>query len=596
MTKYNHRLTFTLLGLCLATGALAGELTSRMDLSLDRVRSGGPPVYSDDFVLADAVPQHVRRFTEFSGDVSGRYLGALATVAQFSGQTIPELDRVAAKLLPLQKADGHFGDPFSTGAVTNSDMALLWGNGRLLIGLLEYYRLQPTPEVLACARRLGDCFVKIAPRFNDPAVMQQFSGDQVAVGYICWTQIIEGLVELNRATHDEKYLSLAKQIAGNTHRHPKQHSHGFVSALRGILELYRSTHDAQWLRKVETEWEGIITSGNLLPQGALPEIFKPMIANDEGCSEADWLRLNLDLWAETRNPRYLDNAELTLFNEFFFNQFHTGDFGHHVLTDEGIGSWSARAWWCCTLHGLRAFPQIFQAAFHSEPARLCYDLPVDGPGAVAGLALQADSTLAQDASTTLRVTKADAAEHTLGIRQPVWASAVKLTLNGQPLAGVAQAGAVEVRRRWQAGDKLTVHYVLRTRLLPHPEDASRVAVLRGPWLLGVNTQHAPTFFDEPPENARVLLPAADTAGDLPLTPAADTDAGPVRFAAPAAYLTLPYYPGGYPIQPQTVLLRPIAEHTAVADATRWALWFRPERRDGTNTAAQPRANNKPVGG
>ncbi len=575
MTNHSRRLAFTLLGLTLATGTLAGELTSRMELSLDRVRQGGPPVYSDDFVLADAVPQHVRRFTEFSGDVSGRYIGALATVSQFTGQAIPELDRVAAKLLPLQKADGHFGDPFTTNGVANSDMALLWGNGRLLIGLLEYHRLQPKPEVLACARRLGDCFVKLGPRFNDPAILEKFSGDQVAVGYICWTQIIEGLVALNRATQDEQYLRLAERIAGNTHRYPKEHSHGFVSALRGVLEIHRTTHDAQWLKKVEAEWEGIIASGNLLPQGALPEIFKPMIANDEGCSEADWLRLNLDLWAETRNPRYLDNAELTLFNEFFFNQFHTGDFGHHVLTDEGIGAWSARAWWCCTLHGLRAFPEISRAAFRSEPARLCYDLPVDGQGNIPGLTLQADSTLAQDASATLRVTKADGAGHPLRLRQPVWASALELTLNGQPLASVAQTGAVEVRRRWQVGEKLTVHYVLRTRLLPHPEDASRVAILRGPWFLGVNVQDAPTYFDEPPENARVLLPAPDVAGDLPLKSVVAVVPKPIRFTAPAAYLALPYRPGGYPIQPQTVVLRPIAEHTAVADATRWALWFRP---------------------
>jgi len=577
MNRHNRTITFALMGLHLATGAMAGELTSRMELSLDRVRRGGPPVYSDDFVLADAVPQHLRRFTEFSGDVSGRYLSALATVAQFSGQAIPELDRVAAKLVPLQKADGHFGDAFSTGAVANSDMALLWGNGRLLIGLLEYHRLKPKPEVLACARRLGDCFVKLGPRFNDPAIIEKFSGDQVAVGYICWTQIIEGLVELNRTTQDEKYLRLAEQIAANTHRYPKEHSHGFVSALRGVLDLYRATQDGQWLRKVETEWEGIISSGNLLPQGALPEVFKPMIANDEGCAEADWLRLNLGLWAETRNPRYLDNAELTLFNEFFFNQFHTGDFGHHILTDDGIGVWSARAWWCCTLHGLRAFPQVFQAAFHSEPARLCYDLPVDGQGAAPGLTVRADSSLAEDASVALLVTKADGVEHALSIRQPVWASALKITINGKALEGVAQVGAVEVRRRWQSGDKLTVRYVMRTRLLPHPQDANRVAVLRGPWFLGVNAQNAPTFFDEPLEKNLVLLPASSSAGDLPLKPAADVRAQPVRFTAPAAHLTLPYLPGGYPVQPQTVVLRPIAEQTAIADATRWVLWFQPKR-------------------
>jgi DUF1680 family protein len=596
MSTRNRTATSVLLGLCLATDALAGELTSRMELTLERVRHGGPPVYSDDFVLADAVPQHVRRFTEFSGDVSGRYLGALAAVAQFSGKQMPELDRVAAKLVPLQKPDGHFGDPFSTGAVTNSDMALLWGNGRLLIGLLEYYRLNPAPAVLRCARRLGDWFVDLAPRLNDPAVREQFSGDQVAVGYICWTQIIEGLVELNRASHEEKYLRLATQIAANTHRYPKEHSHGFVSALRGVLELYRATHDAQWLRKVETEWEGIIASGNLLPQGALPEVFRPLIANDEGCSEADWLRLNLALWTETRNLRYLDNAELTLFNEFFFNQFRTGDFGHHLLTDEGIGVWSARAWWCCTLHGLRAFPDIFHAAFHSYPDHLCYDLPVDGRGAVTGLGVQADSSLAQDASVALLVSNADGAPHALGIRQPAWASALELRLNGKPLNGVAQTNSMEVYRQWKVGDKLIVHYLLRTRLLPHPQDASRVAFLCGPWFLGVNAQNAPTFFDEPSENTRVVLPELGSSGDLPLKPAVAGNAPPVRFTAPAAYLTLPYLPGGYAVQPQMVLLRPIAEHTAIADATRWALWFQPARTDPAKPTAQPRANDKPVGG
>lgn len=574
--KHRH-FTFILLGLALVTAAFAGELSSRMELTLDRVRHGGPPVYTDDFVLADAVPRHLRRFTEFSGDVSGRYLGALAVVAQFGGKEFPELDRVVTKLTPLQKADGHFGDPFSSGEVTPSDMALLWGNGRMLIGLLEYYHLKPTPAVLVCAKRLGDFFVKLGPRLNDPAVREKFSGDQVAVGYICWTQITEGLVELNRVTQDEKYLRLAEQIAANTYRYPNQHSHGFVTALRGILELYRLTHDGKWLKKVETEWDGIIASGNLLPQGALPEIFKPMTSGDEGCAEADWLRLNLGLWAETRNPRYLDNAELTLFNEFFFNQFHTGDFGHHELTADGIGSWQARAWWCCTLHGLRAFPDIFRAAFHVEPAALCYDLPVDGQGIIAGLTLRADSTLAQDASVTLVATKADANEHTLIIRQPAWASALELQFNQKLLVGNAQAGAVEVRHRWNNRDKLTVHYVMRTRLLPNSQDAKRVAILHGPWFLGVNEANAPTFFDEPSKNNSVLMPGCDSKGNLVLQPAKETFAKTVPFTIPVAHLALSYLPGGYPIQPQPLTLRPIAEQTALADGTRWVLWFQPKK-------------------
>jgi DUF1680 family protein len=578
----------SVLPLLLAVHLPAGELTRRMELSLDRVLRGGPPNYTDDFVLADAVPRHKRRFTEFSGDVSGRYLGALASVAQLSGSSFPELDRVAATIVKLQKEDGHFGDPFSTNEITNSDMALMWGNGRLLIGLLEYHRLKPSPEILACARRLGDCFVQLGPRFNDPAVLRKFSGEQVAVGYICWTQIIEGLVELNRVTQDEKYLALAGQIAGNTHRHPHQHSHGFVSALRGILELHRATHDAQWLQKVEAEWEGVIASGNLLPQGALPEVFKPLLPNprDEGCSEADWLRLNLGLWADTRNPRYLENAELTLFNEFYFNQFHTGDFGHHTFSDDGYAPGCARAWWCCTLHGLRAFPEIVQAAFHAEPQRLCYDLPVDGQASGSSLTLQADSALAQNATVTLTAVKADGVEHALFIRQPIWASALELKLNRQPVSASNTNGGVEIRRRWKNGDKLVVRYVLRTRLQAHPGDPLRFAILRGPWFLGVDAQNAPAFFDEPREENRALLPTPDANGDIQLPAAAGKKSGlGIPFTAPAAHLALPYLPGGYPVQPQTVILRPIAEHTSIADGTPWVLWFQAKKEPASPTRA-----------
>ncbi|MEI8291476.1 MAG: beta-L-arabinofuranosidase domain-containing protein [Verrucomicrobiota bacterium] len=573
MTTHCRKFFLPFLGLLFVASTFAGELTSRMELSLDRVLHGGPPTYTDDFVLADAVPEHVRRFTEFSGDVSGRYIGALATAAQFSGKKFPELNRIVTKILKLQKEDGHFGDPFSTNEVTKSDMALMWGNGRLLIGLLEYYRLNPVPEVLASARRLGDYFVKVGPRYNDPAIVQKFSGDQVAVGYICWTQIIEGLVELNRITHDDKYLKLSGEIARNTHRHPKQHSHGFACALRGILELYRVTHDDQWLKKVEAEWDGIIHSGNLLPQGALPEIFKPLIARDEGCAEADWVRLSLGLWAETRNPRYLESAELSLFNEFFFNQFSTGDYGHHRFTESGVAPQSARAWWCCTFHGLRAFPDIARAAFHAETTRLGYDLPVDGQGTIAGLTMQADSRLAQDATVSLTVTKADKTEYSLSIRQPVWASALVIKLNRQIITGVAKTEAVEIQRRWQKGDRLTVQYVLRTRLLTKPQDASRVAIWHGPWLLGVNEQNEPTFFDEPMEKNHVLLPAVAANGDLLLKTIIEKSKKSVPFTAPAAHLALPYLPGGYLAQPQTATLRPIAEHTAVADSTSWVWWF-----------------------
>ena len=145
-----------------------GDLGARHELTLHRVMAGDSPAYSEEFLLADVRPEPVRRFTEYSGDLSGRYIGALATAARADGKTFPGLDALVEKVIALQKPDGYFGSAFHYDKPTDADLALLWGNGRLLVGLLEYYRLKPMPQVLAACGRLGDWLVGylLAERFG----------------------------------------------------------------------------------------------------------------------------------------------------------------------------------------------------------------------------------------------------------------------------------------------------------------------------------------------------------------------------------------------------------------------------------------------
>ena len=72
------------------------------------------------------------------------------------------------------------------------------------------------------------------------------------------------------------------------------------------------------------------------------------------------------------------------------------------------------------------------------------------------------------------------------------------------------------------------------------------------------------------------MPAA-TNGVIQLKVAADRYMHRGQFAATAAHLALPYLPGGYPCQPQTVTLRPMAEHTSIGDTTPLVLWFEPKK-------------------
>ncbi len=553
-------------------GLVGGQLTERFELTLGRVVDGGPPRYDQPLLLADVIPKRVRRFTNFSGDLSGRYVGALAVAADYAQEPGVSLGPLVAEILRHQKPDGHFGDPMSVAAIDDDDMARLWGNGRLLIGLLEYHRRSAQPEVLAAARRIGDFLVSAAPRFQAASVQRHFSKDRLAVGYICWTQNIEGLVELYRQTSDGRYLALAGQMAERTAMAPGQHTHGLLSSLRGMLELGLATGDGEWLRRVEQQWQALADSENLLIQGAVPEYLAPGIKRDEGCAEADWLRLNLALWRQTGARHYLEHAERTLFNEFALNQFETGDFGHVVLAPNGLDHGFARAWWCCTLHGLRAFPEVFRSVFRAEGSTLAYDLPVDGQGQADGLKLRAGSSLERDQRIALEVLASDGERHGLAVRLPAWAGGITATLGGEALVATEREGYLLFERRWQTGEVLTLEYRLRTRLVRDPEKRDRIAIFHGPWLLGVSEQRSPFFFDEPHGHNQVLLPEPAEGDEIALTPLPVEAARDLEI--PVARHQLRWAPAGYPEQVLSAALVPIAERTNGNDSLRWEFWFR----------------------
>jgi DUF1680 family protein len=174
---------------------------------------------------------------------------------------------------------------------------------------------------------------------------------------------------------------------------------------------------------------------------------------------------------------------------------------------------------------------------------------------------------------TLRVTAAARSASRLSIRVPAWADRVDVSLNGRPLPGTTDNGSWQTSQAWKPGDALTVRYVFRTRTVADPADATRLAIFHGPWLLGVDAHDSPSFFDEPSAENRIVLDKVSGAAiRLNGAPARAADAR--SFTAPVAHFRLRFLPGGYPVQPQSALLRPIAEQTSLPDATAWAFWFK----------------------
>lgn len=543
-----------------SSSATAQPMMDRFHLTMDRVLHGTGPAYTPEFLLEDIRATPGRRFTEFSGDVSGRWIGAMSTAARVYGVAKPHLEEVVQRTIALQHPEGYFGKTFHFDRPDDNDLALLWGNGRLLIGLMEYYQFKKDPAVLASARKLGDFLLRLGPSFNSKKMADEFGASHFASSYICWTQQTEGLAALYAATKDARYRDLCADISKRMERRPADHVHGYLCSLRGTVDLYNATGDKAHLRRVEAAWGDIMNSGDLLITGGVPEAWSPKKKRTEGCAEADWLRLNLALYEATGEAKYLDMAEHTIFNEFAMNQFATGDFGHAMLTEGGVPSIVyVRAWWCCTLHGLRAFPDIHQRVFRASGSAISYDLPFDGRIETPTFAASATSRLAHDGTITIRVRRA-APGQIIVIRQPKWASKVRVAVNGRAVQG----GSTPMLK---AGDVVTAKYSMALNGTQFGNAAKRRSTEKtfayGPWLLGASSSGNPGYFNElHPENT--LL--ADTA-----SPSVEKASSP--FAVPVAATRVAFQPAEFPKQPSHVVLRAVAEQTAILP-TQWQILFR----------------------
>jgi len=544
----------------------AGPDLSRYHLTLDRVLHGRNPEYTADFLLEDILATSGRRFTNFSGDLSGRWIGALATSASVFGDSFPRLDEVVRGVIAHQHPDGYFGSTFHYDHPDDNDLALLWGNGRLLVGLMEYHALTNDPDVFSSARRLGDFLIRIAPRFNSQAMADAFNADHFASSYVCWTQQTEGLAGLYAVTRDDRYRDLCAAIASRIERRPGDHVHGYLTSLRGTLDLYRLTGDSSHLHQVIAASKDIRTSGDALITGGVPERWSPKRERTEGCAECDWLRLNLGLYRATGDQMYLNTAQDTYFNEFSMNQFVSGDFGHARLDPAGVPETVyVRAWWCCTLHGLRAFADVHRAAFRVVSDDVYFEFPIDSQIHSETFSARAESALTKTGTIRIEIEKTNAAR-SLIVSKPAWADSVTVTHNGKPVSSARMQGL-------SAGDVVVVHYGMSQRVGSHASGAGEApgqSVHFGPWLLGASSSANPGYFNELYRDNLLELTSASR----------QTRRSDSVFEVPQAATAAGYIPAEFPDQPAQVELRAVAEQTANQPET-WQLVFRKNPNDAT---------------
>lgn len=423
-------------------------------------RLSAPP-YNLDFILADVNFNQQRIFTEYSGDISGRMVSMIARERRFGLPESWPLEKLLAGLQAAQQPDGHFGKPqdLAHDVVGDRDMPILWGNGRLLTGLVEICEVSPNQRALAMARRLGDYYLATDPYLDRPELVNRF-GNYAAGFATCYFSGIEGLAGLARVTHDHQYLAQAQRIARLMMENTKpgeQHSHGRLCALRGLLDLYIATGDAAYLRYVTHEFQ--YTADHFLwPTGGLSEMSVPTFQRDEGCTEADWLRLCIELWRLTGRDEYMDYAEWILANEMAVNQFPNGGFGHHTafftagVMDgyEAVNPQTAQeAYWCCSEHCPRALLDAASWAVVARDGDVFLNLyeplttKVVAKGKPVSISIEPSSS---GRRIRIGVTVRRPVRLALHLRKPAWCT--RMMVDGHE-EGASRSGRIVLDRVWR---------------------------------------------------------------------------------------------------------------------------------------------------
>ena len=198
--------------------------------------------------------------------------------------------------------------------------------------------------------------------------------------------------------------------------------------------------------------------------------------------------LHLDL-----DGRYADVMEQALFNGALTGLSRDGEhyFYSNPLDSDGRHSrWAWHTCPCCTMNASRLVASVggyFVSASDDAVAFHLYGGMSTKVRLTNGsVSLKETSTYPWSGTTAIEVDPDAPFEFTIKLRIPGWTNGATASVNGEPVnvtAGVHN-GYLSIRRRWAAGDKVTLELPMPPeRIYAHPavsKDVGRVALKRGP--------------------------------------------------------------------------------------------------------------------
>jgi DUF1680 family protein len=348
-------------------------------------------------------------------------------------------------------------------------------------------------------------------------------------------QVVElGLVKLYDVTGERRYLDLAKfflDVRGPDGSDYNQANAKVTSQTEGMGHAVRATYmytamadiaaiynDPSYVQAVRKIWEDIVyrktyITGGIGASGGNEGFQEPyhlpnMSAYCETCASVGNIMWNQRMFLYDGDAKYIDVLERTLYNALLSGVSLSGDRFFYPNVLESMGQHQRSKWFgcaCCPPNIARLLPSLPGYIYARSDQGIYVNLYIDN---TAGIEVNGENVeiiqktnYPWDGKVEITVNPEKEAKFSIFLRIPGWAGntampgnlysftdslddAVVLMLNGKSIDPKVEKGYAVVKRKWQAGDMLTIQLPMDIRKIVADEkvlaDKNKYAVQRGP--------------------------------------------------------------------------------------------------------------------
>ncbi|MFH1008478.1 MAG: beta-L-arabinofuranosidase domain-containing protein [Candidatus Latescibacterota bacterium] len=526
-------------------GELASAITERWLLPLPLAN----PDMLEMFRNRNRKPS--RNLLYFSSEFAGKYLTGAVQIYRLNHdeRLKKHISWFVGELLALQAENGYLGpwpdDCQLTGNAPNSEGNSgktwdAWGHYHIMLGLLFWYEQSGDKDVLESVIRIADLFCDMF-LFGDRRMGPTGSEDANLAP-------IHAFCLLYEITGHRRYIDLSREIEKDFELPPTDGyfsgagdymrtalrglefydisvPHGRrwegIHSVQGIGEMYFATGEEKYRSVFEHIWWSIVkldrhNNGGFSSSEAAtgnPYCKKPI----ETCATIAWMALSVDMLRMTGDSKAADELELSLLNSGI-----------------GLVSPSSRWWTYNTpMEGMRkSFTEDTLQAFHGRPGTSELSCcSTNGPRAIGllsdwcimthenGLALnyfgectmeavlpsgnpvqmQQNTDYPASGEIACTISPRRKEEFAVNVRIPYWSARTVVKLNNELIDGIMPGRYLEIKRRWEKGDKIQVsldmslHYWYGER-----ECEGKCSIFRGPIVLAYDTGFNNTGHEDVP--------------------------------------------------------------------------------------------------